>query len=316
MPMLDAIRRPSLRWRIGGFTALVLSLTLAALTGAAILEVRRVVLAIETETARSLLGHLITMPEFRSSRGAAEAHLAPLRDALVAAGVSVEIQSPGSSSGEGVLARESIALSDGPLELVYRMDPARLARIARRSAADHLILGAFALLGLLFGTEWILRRRLVATADALSLQVHHMGRGIGWKPCLPPTDQELAGLAASLRDLGPALEAQVREWIDAERLAAEAQLLGRLRRRQSEPQKRAVALLSDLHARGLVLPPGIHALRCAVSEVESACAAVDAEEHERFGPQAREHGAAPSGRANPGDRAVRQPGCASPVRIR
>ncbi len=143
MPMLDAIRRPSLRWRIGGFTALVLSLTLAALTGAAILEVRRVVLAIETETARSLLGHLITMPEFRSSRGAAEAHLAPLRDALVAAGVSVEIQSPGSSSGEGVLARESIALSDGPLELVYRMDPARLARIARRSAADHLILGAF-----------------------------------------------------------------------------------------------------------------------------------------------------------------------------
>lgn len=280
----ESVTPPSLRLRIGGFTALVLSLTLAALTAAAILEERRVVLAVETETARSLLGHLATMPEFRSSRAAAEARLAPLREALAGAGVSVDLQPAGAQAGDGALASAPVVLAEGPLELVYRMDPARLADIARGSARVHLVLGALALVVLLLGTQWILRRRLLATVDALTLQVHHMGRGVGWRPHVPPTDSELAGLAASLGDLGPALEAQVREWVDAERRAGEAQLLGRLRRQQSPHQARALLLLGDLHARGLVLAPGVHELRSAVSEVERASAVLDALERERFGP--------------------------------
>ena len=284
MPPPDSTPQLSLRWRIGGFTALVLGLTLAALTAAAILEERRVVLRVETDSARSLLGHLATMPEFRSSLGAAEARLAPLRDALAGAGVSVEIRPGGFPSQDGTLATAPVSLSEGPFAIVYRVDPSRLAEIVRGSAGVHVFLGALALVLLLLGTEWILRRHLVATVDAFALQVHHMGRGIGWEPRVPATDSELAGLAASLRELGPTLEAQVREWIGAERLAAEAQLLGRLRRRQSAAQKRALQSLADLHAHGLVLPQGMAALRAAVAEIESVGTAVDAEERERFGP--------------------------------
>lgn len=284
MPAPESVPRPSLRWRIGGFTALALGTALAALTAAAILEERRAVLAVETETARSLLGHLATMPELRSSRAAAEARLEPLRDALAAAGVSIEIGPRGASPGDGALASEPIALSEGPFRLVYRMDPARLARIARRSAAVHVGLGALALGGLLLGTERILRRRLVATVDAFALQVHHMGRGIGWQPRLPRADRELSGLAASLADLGPALEAQVHGWIAAERRVAEAQMLGRLRKQLAAAQERALLLLGDLQARNLVLPPGVAAIRTAISEVERVGAALDTEERERFGP--------------------------------
>jgi hypothetical protein len=280
-------RASSIRWRLGWFTALVVGLTVAALTAAAILEERRVVLAVEADTARSLLSHLASMPEFRSSRALAEKHLAPLREALGGAGVRLELVPSGTPAGGGAVAVQPIALDEGRFTLVYRPDRARLERMARRSALVHVILGAAALLGLLLGTEWILRRRLVAMVGAFSLQVRHMIHGVGWHPRLPTADAELTDLASALGELGPALEEQVRAWVEAERRAAAARVIGQLRQRMAGPQVRALALLGDLQARGLVISAGVSTLRSAVAEVERLSGLLQAEERGLFGADGR-----------------------------
>lgn len=59
-----------------------------------------------------------------------------------------------------------------------------------------------------------------------------------------------------------------------------------------------MALLGDLHARGLALPRGIPSLRCAVSEPSVLGAAVDAEGRERFGPRSLGAAGRPQGRAD------------------
>lgn len=67
-----------------------------------------------------------------------------------------------------------------------------------------------------------------------------MRDGRGWQPHLETATQELSQLSTALVELGPGLERQVREWIEAERRSAVALILVRLRVSLDEAQRRAV----------------------------------------------------------------------------
>ncbi|HZY05770.1 MAG TPA: hypothetical protein VFF02_19950, partial [Anaeromyxobacteraceae bacterium] len=57
-------RKPSLRWRLRGWTIAVFSLTLAAFAVVSVLDERGRVLEFEATSARAFLGHLAGMPAF------------------------------------------------------------------------------------------------------------------------------------------------------------------------------------------------------------------------------------------------------------
>jgi hypothetical protein len=109
------------------------------------------------------------------------------------------------------------------------VDPAHTRRAVWRAVAIHAAHALAALVALLGATEWILRRNLVVPLRALAHQIELIRDGRGWDPHLPPSDAEIGEVATSLERLGPSLERQVHEWIEAERRSAAASVLARLR---------------------------------------------------------------------------------------
>ncbi len=207
--------------------------------------------------------HLAAMPEFRGDRAAALAHAERLDSVLQGAGIRLDVVPAITPRSAEVIASRTIELAEGRFVLRYRSDAPRLARLLKRALTFHLVLGAVALGILLVGSEWILRARLVEPLRRIAHQVRFMRTGGGWKPKLPPSDAELADLGQALEELGPALHAQVEEWLEGERRAAAARALSELRARLREPQHRALALLGDIQAQGLVAPaakPKVRAL--------------------------------------------------------
>lgn len=238
-------RRPhaSLRLRVSLWNAAVMAGTLAALMVATIHEERRQIVRSEAANAQALLDHLARMPEFQGDAGTVRSHLELMRDSLRASGDALALApraagtSPPTSTRAGrVVATRSLSLRQGELDLVYVSDGARLRMALRRSIAMHFLYGVAALAALIAGTEWILRANLVVPLRSLSQQVDHMRDGRGWSPRLPHTDEELAGVARAIGDLGPALERQVNEWIEAERRAAVALAIRSIRSRLCEPR--------------------------------------------------------------------------------
>jgi hypothetical protein len=132
-------------------------------------------------------------------------------------------------------------------------------------------------MALLAGTEWILRRSLLAPLSALSHEVNLMRDGRGWQPRLPPTDEEFKELADALAGLGPGLERQVYEWIDVERRAAVALALTAGRERLRGTQHRVLALLAELEGQNLATPhdreQGIRSLAAEVRQLPEVLAA-------------------------------------------
>lgn len=287
-PTRDAPRSRSLRRRIAGWTVAVFGATLAILTAAAVVEERSRILGIEAASARSLLAHLSEMPELSGGRDQARAAFAAIRQALAAAGSSIDLVPAGSPPAPAgtELARRAVALREGPYELRYRADPVRLAAFARRSILVHAALGVLTLAALLGGTEWILRRKLLGPLHQISHQVNHMQRGGGWIPLLPPTDAEISELAGAVKGLGPALEDQVRTWIEAERRAAVSLALSELRGRLLEPQRRALALLGDLQASGLVRPSAKPRVRAVIADIERISREIEARREAWLAPAA------------------------------
>lgn len=273
----------SLRRRVGRWIAMAFTAAIVILTATAIAQERRLVLAIAAANGESLLAHLSTMPEFRADRATAAAHVTQLDRTLRAAGSRVELAQPSDRAPARVLARRDLALADGTLELRYAADAPWLDALLKRALAFHLLLGGAALVVLLAGTERILRARLVAPLRRFAHQVRFMGAGGGWEPKLPPSDTELAELARALEELGPALHGQVQAWIDAERRASAALALKDVRSRLRDPRQRALALLGDLQARGLVGPAAKPGIRALVREIERIGREIEAEEHARFG---------------------------------
>ncbi|MEX1246766.1 MAG: hypothetical protein WEB59_06745 [Thermoanaerobaculia bacterium] len=282
--------QPSLRLRLSGWTIAVFSLTLAAFTAAGILEERRQLVRIEAEQGQALLAHLAEMPAFQSTLGSAASQLGPLLDLLRATGAAVELSPAAAGVAEqesarravGVLATRMISLEEGTFELRYRSDPRRFREATRRSVAIHIFHGLLALTALVAGTEWILRRRLLAPLARISHQVNHMRQGGGWLPSLPATDSELAGLSRAVRDLGPELEKQVHQWIEAERRAAVALWLNTLRSEVREPLRETRALVSDLQARDLVTPAGKQKLRALLAAADRCTRALTVLDRQAF----------------------------------
>lgn len=289
----DGTNRPprqnrSLRWRIRGWTAAVFGLTLAGFAVLGVLDERRRTLAAEAASGQALLGHLAKMPDFANLERA-RSHLDSVREPLRAMGADIDLvpaAAPPSGSSR-VLVAEALRLAEGPHELRYRIDGSRLAEAARRSILVHAGLGFLTLLALLGGTEWILRRRLVGPLHQISHQVRHMKSGTGWLPVLPATDVEIAEVADAVAELGPALGAQVEQWLEGERRAAVAKALAQLRGRLQGPRRHALALLSDLQASDLVMPAGKTKVRALVLEIERLRQEIDLEEASRFAPLPR-----------------------------
>jgi hypothetical protein len=225
-----------------------------AFTGAAIFEESRQRLRIESAHAAALLEHLARMPEFQEDARAAEARLDLLRRSLRDSGGELELAPPAQRRSSAVLAQRRLEIRGADLELRYHADPARLAAFTRRALLIHSLHGLVALAALLLATEWVLRRNLILPLDALTHQVGLMRDGHGWAPRLPETDQELGGLANALRELGPSLERQVREWIEAERRSAVVLALGSVERRLRDVRGRVLDLLAELEGAGLLAP--------------------------------------------------------------
>ncbi len=255
--MTDEQRRPraSLRLRVSLWNAVVVAGTLTALTVAAIHDEGRQIVRTEAVNAQALLDHLARMPEFQGDAATVRSHLELMRESLRASGdalalrMRVEGTAPPATARAGrLVATRSLSLRQGEFDLVYVSDGARLRLALRRSIAMHLLYGVAALAALIAGTEWILRANLVIPLRSLSRQLDHMRDGRGWLPRLPHTDKELAGVARAVGDLGPALERQVNEWIEAERRAAVALAIRSIRSRLCEPRGHPKGDASDLDA--------------------------------------------------------------------
>lgn len=284
----------SLRGRLFRWSVLVMGPAVALLTAAAIWEGRREVLRQEAGQGGALLQHLAHMDEFRGTLAAARSRLEAVSDLLRATEARIElvprlparrtkgVLSPPELSGD-VLATQPLSLVDGDFELRYRADPRKFRAIAVRSATTHVVYGVLVLGALIGGTQWILRRKLLAPLSRIAHKVDSMRKGGGWLPILPPTDSELAGLARSVRELGPGLENQVLQWVEVERRAVAATLLNDLDKSLSEPRRRMMALAGDLQARGVVTPEGKARLRALNCEIDRIVEILRLEEAARFG---------------------------------
>jgi hypothetical protein len=288
--------RVSLRARLRLWTIAVFTATLAVFTGAGIVEERRQMLRNETDQGKALVAHVAGMPEFNapSTFPQAASHVAAIRGLLRAGGADLDLaprspkqpgdSAPPSKSTTGVLATRQISLADGSFELRYRKDPNRFRQMAARSVTMHLLHAVLALVGLVAGTEWILRRKLLAPLAKISHQVDHMRRGGGWLTTLPRTDMELEGLAGAVKDLGPGLEGQVHEWIEAERRAAVALCLATVRAQIRTPVLELRAQAADIQARNLVSPEGKTKLRALVAATDRLGEAMNAADQITFAP--------------------------------
>lgn len=285
-------RSQSLGRRLRRWIALPFTATIVILTAGAVVEERHLVLDIETANGESLVAHLASMPEFRANRAAAAANAERLDSALRGAGIRLDVVPATTPRSSEVIASRTIELAEGRFLLRYRSDAPWLARLLKRALAFHLVLGAVALGILLAGSNWILRARLVEPLRRMAHQVRFMQTGGGWKPKLPASDTELADLGEALEALGPALHAQVEEWLEGERRAAAARALSELRARLREPQHRALALLGDIQAQGLVAPSAKPKLRALVADVERMMREIGAEEADLFGTGGSRAGAA------------------------
>ena len=265
-------RSRSLRLRIGGWTVLVFTLTLALFTIVGVIEDRRAILRAQGEQAHGLLAHLVQMPEFQGDLRTAGSHLASIRDSLGGLGGTLELVPTAKEAEADLVARQALSLAggnaEGSLELRYLGDATRLRELTRRSVVLHVIHGLLTLAVLLAGMEWILRRNLIAPLQSLSHQVDRMRRGGGWVPVIPPTDVELGGLAEAVNGLGPALEVQVHQWVNAERHSAVTLALSRIRVDLKGPLRDIRGLIGDLEARHLVAPSGKPKLRSILGNLD------------------------------------------------
>jgi hypothetical protein len=263
-------RQWSLRLRIGGWTVAAFTLTLALVTAADILDDRRQLFRAQAEQARALLAHLAQMHEFRGDFETAASSLALVRDSLAGSGGSVELV-PATATSEAkseVVARQALSLGGGSFELLYLRDGGRVREMTIRSVFLHLVHGLVALGLLLAGMELILRRSLLAPLHALSHEVKRMQTGGGWHPVPPATDSELAELASAVENLGPGLEEQVHQWVNAERRSAVTLALNHIRVGLRGSLRDAKALIGDLQARRLVAPSGTPKLRSILGHLD------------------------------------------------
>ena len=277
------VRMRSLSGRLGQWSAFTLVAAIATLTATALFEERRMVLAVQSALGQSLVDHLSGMPELRSGLHHAESQVGHLEAFLGPAGIRLELVEAGVPPREGTVAAAPLPLPEGRFELRYRTDAPWLEALVRRAVLFHAAVGVAALALLLGGTRAIIRSRLSEPLRRISHQIRFMKSGGGWTPRLPAADEELRDLEAALLELGPGLQIQVQQWVEAERRAGAVGAISRLRSRLRDPQRRARASLGDLLARGLVAPDGRGRARDISRDLDSLSREIEAEESATFG---------------------------------
>jgi hypothetical protein len=276
---VPAHRLPSLRRALNLWLTVAFLGTVGVLAAASLAAERTIALQSQSAAAASFIAHLATMPELGGAPGTAQRHLGSLAPELAAAGAAIQLVPESVPRDPSVLAWRRAPVTPGDYELRYR---ATRARLAPRAVLVHAMYGALGLGVLLLGAQRILRARIQRPLSRIAHQVRFMTSGGGWRPKLPPPDAELVELERALYELGPALDSQVREWIDAERRAGVACALSEVRRRLQGPVQEALAISGDLQARDAVSPPDKHRLRALATALERCAAAVRDVESETF----------------------------------
>ena len=261
-------RTRSIRRRLARWTFAATAATIAALTAATVAVQRSVVLDLQKAAGEALLAHLATMPDLQGESVDVRRAVAAISDRLHASGSRLELAPASGAPSSGIVATRHIDLSDGAYELRYGAEDAWIDEVTRRTVLLHVLHGAIALGVLVLGAEWILRTRLVAPLRGLAHQVRFMASGGGWSPHLPEADAELGEVRLALAEMGPALHAQVVQWVEAERRAGAMAVTAALREKLKEPSRRVLAIAGDMQARGSVGPMEKRRMRELVRDVE------------------------------------------------
>jgi hypothetical protein len=99
------------------------------------------------------------------------------------------------------------------------------------------------------------------------------------------TDAELEALAVAVKTLGPGLEQQVHQWVEAERRAAVALVSNDVRNRLRGPLREVRALAGDLSVRNLLVPAEKRKVRSLLADIDRVDEVLAAEECQSFGPR-------------------------------
>jgi len=244
----------SLRLRMGGSLAIALALVMSVMTAVSVVDARRQQIETERTHAVALLDHLGQMSALREGEESARRELAAFAHYLRAAGVRVDLLRLPASAGSPsmtAVAERLVRVGESPFLLRYSVTKARLASTLWRTLRLHVAYGVVAILATLAIAEWMLRRHVFSPLAFVERQLHHVGAGHGWLTVVPETDKELDGLASSVRTLGPSLERQVWEWIEADRRANGELLMSRVRGRVASPLAAIRATLEEVEGEGL-----------------------------------------------------------------
>ncbi len=224
----------SLRLRMGGSLAIALTVVMGAMTAVSVVDARRQQIETERTHAVALLDHLAQMSALREGEESARRELATFAHYLRGAEIRVDLlvlPAPAVVASATSIAERMVTVGESPFLLRYSVAKRRLSSALWRSALLHVAYGVIAILATLAIAEWMLRRHVFSPLVLVERQLNHVGAGHGWLTLIPETDQELDGLASSVRTLGPSLERQVWEWIEADRRANSVLLISRVRGR-------------------------------------------------------------------------------------
>lgn len=262
----------SLRLRMGGSLALALAIVMSAMTAVSVVDARRQQIETERTHAVALLDHLAQMSSLRDGEQSARRELATFAHYLRGAGIRVDLialPAPEVGSSTTPIAERTVRVGGSPFLLRYSVGRKRIASALWRSVRLHVAYGVIAILATLVIAEWMLRRHVFSPLAAVERQLQHMGAGHGWLTLVPETDRELDGLASSVRTLGPSLEKQVWEWIEADRRANGVLLISRVRGRAAGAVT-AIRATIDAMERGEMQVESIGRLRRELEEFMQA----------------------------------------------
>ena len=265
--------RPTLQLRVTAAVVVIFVATLVVFTAIDLVGERSAFLRAEKRHAVVVLTHLAAMAEAQPARAALARHVASLNVQLRSVGGDVElIPLPLAVSQEArAVASRRLLLDGQPYEMRYRLREGTMRQAAINAIGLHLLHGLIAIAAIVAVTELLVRRRLIRPLALITHQLAHMRKGGGWIATLPAVDSELTPITEAISDLGPGLEQQVKEWVEAERRAGVALTLLRIENQTREPLHRAQSAVRDLevlHAASDDLEK-IRSLRAEIDEVSA-----------------------------------------------
>ena len=241
----------TLQFRVTAAVVVIFLVTLIVFTVIDVAGERSAYLRGENRHAVVVLTHLAAMANARPVHAEVAREIASFNVQLRSAGAHVELIPAGLSASQeaGAPASRRLLLDGGrPYEIRYRVHEGMMRQAVVNAMALHLFHGLIAVAAIVAVTELLVRRRLIRPLALMTHQLAHMRKGGGWIASLPAVDAELTPITEAISDLGPVLEQQVKEWVEAERRAGVALAFQRVESQTREPLNRAQSLVRDLEA--------------------------------------------------------------------